>query len=182
MNQAQCLALFFSFYASREGPGAKVSYPGPPAAFSARFTKVSQTTLAHFQLYSSFQSNVANGETYNIGDEDDGVSWEMLWLDLTSYFGLVGTAPDESFNIAEYMHGHKGEWKEWEKRNGLKEGAIEGTDFGFLMMLMAMAIFDRDYDLSKARSFGFLEQKRTVDGYFEAFELMKKAKIIPSIV
>lgn len=179
MNLAQSLALFLSFYAFHEGPGANVPYPGPPAAFSSRYTNVSQTTLAHFQIYSSLQPKFDNGEIYNIGDEDDGVSWEQLWPDLTSHFGLVGTGPDESFNISSYMNEHKSEWTNWVQKHGLKEGAIEATDFGFVSMLMRMAVFDRRYDLGKARSIGFVENKRTAEGYFEAFELMREAKIIP---
>ena len=179
MNLAQGLALFFSFYASREGPGANVPYPGPSAAFSACYTNVSQATLARFQIYSSLQPNVTNGETYNIGDEDEGVSWEMLWPDLTSYFGLVGIGPDESFTIAGYMQEHSSEWKDWVNKHDLKEGAIEGTDFGFLTLIMGFAVFDRQYDLGKARKIGFVEKKKTLDGYFEAFELMREVKIIP---
>jgi hypothetical protein len=179
MNLAQGLALFFSFYASREGPGASLPYPGPQAAFSARYTNVSQSTLARFQIHSSLQPNFTNAETYNIGDEDDGVTWEVLWPDLTSHFGLVGMGPDESFTIAGYMQEHRSEWADWVKEHDLKEGAIEGTDFGFLAMIMGFAVFDRQYDLSKARSIGFVEKKRTVEGYFEAFELMREAKIIP---
>jgi hypothetical protein len=179
MNLAQSLALFLSFYASREGSGANVPYPGPSAAFKAKFTNVSQTTLAHFQIYASFHLDLENGGTINIGDEDEAVSWEQLWPDFTSYFGLIGTGPDERFTVSGYMQDNRVGWAEWVKKHGLKDGALEGTDFGFLTLMMSMAIFDRQYDLSKARAMGFVEEKKTIDGYLEAFELMRKAKIIP---
>jgi hypothetical protein len=179
MNLAQGLALFLSFYASREGHGANVAYPGPQSAFKALFTSVSQTTLARFQIFASIHPDVKNGETINIGDEDEGVSWEMLWPDLTSHFGLVGIDPDENFSVVAYMQEHRLDWPGWVKKHGLKEGALEGTDFGFLSMMMGMATFDRQYDLSRARELGFVDKRDTVDGYYEAFELMRSAKAIP---
>ena len=179
MNLAQSLALFFSFYASREGPGANVPYPGPSAAFKALYTCASQLTLANFQIYAALHPDTRNGETINIGDEDSGISWEQLWPDLTSYFGLVGTGPEESFRISEYMEEHREEWEGWVKRHHLKEGVLEGTDFGFLTMMMSHAVFDRQFDLAKARALGFVESQETMEGYLASFELMRMAKIIP---
>jgi hypothetical protein len=49
MNLAQALGLFFSFYASHEGSGTQVPYPGPLAAYTALHTDVSQDILARFQ-------------------------------------------------------------------------------------------------------------------------------------
>lgn len=158
MNLAQALGLFFSFYASREGLGAGVPYPGSQSAFNALYTNISQTTLAHFQIYASLHSSLTNGETINIGDEDSGVSWKQLWPDLASHFGLVGTEPNKSFNISTYMQEHRDAWPEWVKKHGLKESALEGTDFRFLTMIMGMATFDRQYDLGKARQMGFVER------------------------
>lgn len=179
MNMAQALGLFLSFYASCEGPGASVAYPGPQAAFTARHTDVSQSLLAHFHIYASLHPDLTASQAFNIGDESDGTSWEKLWPSLTSYFGLVGSGPDESFNIDAYMQEHREEWPAWVKEHGLKEGALEKTDFGFLTMMMGMAVFGREYDLSKSRGIGFVETRDTVEGYLEAFELMREAKIIP---
>ena len=109
MNLAQGLALFLSFYASRERAGINISYPDRQLAFSALFTSVSQTTLARFQILASLHPDFKNGEAINIGGEDEGVSWEKLWPDLTSHFGLVGVGPDESFSISGYMQEHQGD-------------------------------------------------------------------------
>lgn len=179
MNMAQALGLFLSFYASCEGSGASVAYPGPQAAFTARHTDVSQSLLAHFHIYASLHPDLTASQAFNIGDESDGTSWEKLWPSLTSYFGLVGTGPNESFNIDAYMQEHREEWPTWVKEHGLREGALEKTDFGFLTMMMGMAVFGREYDLSKSRGIGFAETRDTMEGYLEAFELMREAKIIP---
>lgn len=56
---------------------------------------------------------------------------------------------------------------------------LERTDFGFLTVMMGMAVFGREYDLGKAREIGFTETRDTVDRYLKAFELMRQARLIP---
>lgn len=107
------------------------------------------------------------------------MSWEQMWAELTSYFGLVGAGPDEKFNIEEYIQAHKSEFLEWIDKNGLKKQAVENTNFGHLTFMMTLAAFDRQYDLSKARGIGFTETQKSAEGYLATFGLMKKANIIP---
>lgn len=184
MNLAQALGLFFSFFASREGPGASVAYPGPQSAYTALHTDVSQSLLARFHIYASLHPDLTASQAFNIGDEQAGVTWAAIWPRISTYFGLVGTgpindAPEESFNIDRYMQTHRAEWAAWVAKHNLKEGALEGTDFTFLTMMLGMAVFGREYDLGKAQEIGFTETRDTVDGYLEAFELMRAARIIP---
>jgi len=90
----------------------------------------------------------------------------------------VGSA-QETFTIDRYMQTHRAEWAAWVAEHNLKEGALEGTDFTFLTMMLGMAVFGREYNLGKAQAIGFTETRDTVDGYLKAFELMRTAKIIP---
>ncbi|RFU32842.1 hypothetical protein B7463_g3500, partial [Scytalidium lignicola] len=177
MNIAHALGIFFSFYASREGSGASIPYPGPQAAFVARHTDVHQAILAHFHIYVSLYPGLKNGDTFNIGDEDS-VSWEELWPQLTSYFGLVSTEPDENYTIESYINAHKSDFLAWIEKNGLRKQAVEKTNFTHITMMTNLAVFDRQYDLSKAREIGFMETQKTIEGYLEVFKLMKKAKLI----
>jgi hypothetical protein len=184
MNLAQALGLFFSFFASREGLGARVPYPGPQSAYTAPHTDVSQSLLARFHIYTSLHPDLTASHAFNIGDESTGVTWGAIWPRISAYFGLVGTEPSndipqESFNIDRYMQTHCAEWAAWEAKHSLKEGVLKGTDFSFLTFMLGMAVFGREYDLSKAREIGFTETRDTVDGYLTAFELMRTARIIP---
>jgi hypothetical protein len=78
------------------------------------------------------------------------------------------------------MEEHRGEWDAWVASQGLKEGVLEGTDFGFLTPMMGMAVFGREYDMAKARSIGWKEQGLSVQGYLDAFGVMRTAGIIPA--
>jgi hypothetical protein len=183
MNFAQSLGLFLSFYASRVPRGTHVSYPGPLSAYTARHSDISQSRLARFHIFASLHPDATAGQSFNVGDEDAGTSWAEKWTQLAAEFGLVGDAPSADptvpqFNIQEYMEAHRDEWGTWVAQHGLKEGALEGTDFGFLTLFMGMAVFGREYDLTKARGIGWEERGVTVEGYFEAFRLMRRASII----
>jgi hypothetical protein len=184
MNLAQALGLFFSFFSSHEGPGASVPYPGPQSAYTALHTDVSQSLLAQFHIYASLHPDLTAGQAFNIGDEPTGVTWATLWPRICAYFGLVGAEPvndtlQESFNIDKYMQAHRAEWASWEAKHSLKKGALEGTDFSFLTLMLGMTVFGREYDLGKAQEIGFTESRDTVDGYLKAFDLMRTARIIP---
>lgn len=184
MNLAQALGLFLSFFASREGPGTRVIYPGPRSAYTAPHTDVSQSLLARFHIYASLHPNLTAHQAFNIGDEPAGVTWAALWPRISAYFGLVGAgpiddSPQEANNIDKYMQTNRAEWTAWEAKHDLKKGVIKGTDFTFLTIMLGMAVFGREYDLGKAQEIGFRETRDTVDGYLNAFELMKNAKIIP---
>jgi hypothetical protein len=185
MNLAQAFGLFFAFYGSREGKGAAVPYPGPTLAYVAKHSDVSQGVLARFHIFASLNPDKTGGEAVNIANEDAGTSWKAKWPRLAAYFGLVGMPPKEGedmkFNIEKYMQDHRGEWDEWVKKNALKEGAIEGTDFSFLTIMLGRAVFGREYDLGKARNIGWEEEEDSVKGYLEAFEMMKTARIIPGL-
>jgi hypothetical protein len=90
MNLAQALGVFLSFFAYREGPGAKTPYPGPQAAYTALHTDVSPSLLARFHIYASLHPSLTAREAFNIGDDPAGVSWMAVWPRICAYFGLVG--------------------------------------------------------------------------------------------
>lgn len=185
MNLAQALGLFLSFYADHEDVGVPVPYPGPPTAYTALHTDVSQSLLAHFHIYASLHPEKTARNAFNVGDDPSGVAWATIWPRICAYFGLKGIGPmdegypDRPFDINTYMQAHRSDWVAWVSKHGLKEGALEGTDFSFLTIMLGLAVFGRQYDLHKMQVIGFTETRDTFQGYIEAFELMKKAKIIP---
>jgi hypothetical protein len=185
MNLAQSLALFLSFYASRVPRGTHVPYPGPLPAYIARHTDISQSRLARFHIFASLYPDATARQGFNVGDEDAGTSWAEKWPLLVGEFGLVGDRPSADpstapLNIQEYMEEHRGEWSTWVAHQGLKEGLLDGTDFGFLTLMMGRAVFGREYDLAKGRGIGWEERGAAVEGYLEAFRLMRRAGIIPA--
>jgi len=180
MNIAQALALFLSFYAFREGQGARVPYPGPAAVFTSRHTDVSQDRLARFHIFVSLHPDRTSTQAFNVGDEDQGSTWAKKWPVLASYFGLVGTGPVEgAVSGVEYVMAHKAEWAGFIAQTGIKEDSFEKTGWNFMWLILGMPVFDREYDLSRSREIGWVEEEDSAQGYLEAFRRMREAKIIP---
>lgn len=187
MNYVQALGIFLSFYAYRHqdssGEKKTIPYPGPLAAYNSHYTEIGQTTLARAHIFASGLKDAQSGEVYNVGDSPvtAGNSWAEKWASICDMFGLAGVPPEESasFSVAAYMAQHRDEWESFETQHGLMPGVIQRTSWEFMDVLTSLPVFDRQYDLTKARAAGFESRSNVLKNYEEAFGLMKAAKIIP---
>jgi hypothetical protein len=139
MNIAQGLGIFLSMYASIEGAGAEVPFPGTEEAYKSKHTDTFQDILAHFHLFASFHADKTQGRAFNVADGET-VSWESKWSRICEYFGLKGVGPAGSSSSrptgVQWLESHKKEWQSWVQKNGLVSGAIEGTDWGFFEFIV----------------------------------------------
>jgi hypothetical protein len=181
MGIAQALAVFLSLYRYVHGDGAKIPFPGDLASFKAMHTDTSQDILTRFTIFVSLNPKKTNGRAYNIGNSDECVSWETKWSGICEYFGLKGEPPqpDHPLIVSRWIQEHHAHCERWVKEFKLKQGAFEGSSWEFLEALVADSDFDREYDLSAARSIGFHETIDTVESYHMAFDRYRKAKVIP---
>ena len=180
MNMAQALGLFLSMYASVEGTGALVAFPGSPAAYNAAHTDTSANLLARFHIFSSLHSDQVSKRAFNVAD-GPAVKWVTIWPRICDYFHLKGVGPDEGPDKptgAQWMEQKRSHWDEWVDENSLKPGPLEGTTWEFMSAVIDIP-FDRQYDLSTIREVGFTETMDHAEGYLMAFDRMRKAKIIP---
>lgn len=84
----------------------------------------------------SLRPEVTAGKAYNIADVDYGVSWEMVWPGIVGCFEVEATGPIEGEVVGEeWARSHKAEWSDWEKENGLREGVLEKTCWGFMTIV-----------------------------------------------
>ena len=69
------------------------------------------------------------------------------------------------------MQERKGQWGQWGQRvkeNGLKDGALESTDWDFMSAITGAITFDGQYDLNAGREAGFHE-KTDAEGVYQSF-------------
>jgi hypothetical protein len=180
MNIAQALGLFLSLWREVEGAGSIVPFPGSPDSWTALHTDTSQDILARFHIYASLYPSETSERAFNVVD-GPATNWAKVWPVVTQYFGLEGVGPNPdgpTFNAQGWMELHRSAWAEWVERNGLKEGALEGTTWTFMQAILDIP-FRRDYDASASRSIGFTEERPHAEGYVRVFELMRQARIIP---
>jgi nucleoside-diphosphate-sugar epimerase len=181
MNLAESIGLFLALYASLEGKGAEVPFPGNEASWSAKHTDTAQDLLGRFHIWASLNPDKTAGRAFNVGDEVGPITWADVWGDIASYFGLKGVGPVEgSLTGQAYVESKRAEWSGWTGKYGLKEGVLEGTGWGFMSTIMGLIVFDRHYDLSAVREAGFTDEYDTVKAYHVAFERMKSARMIPA--
>ena len=180
MGFAQALGIFLSIYASFEGEGAEVEFPGIEASWKALHSDTSQDLLAQFHIYASLAPEKVSEKAINVADEV--TSWEKVWPGICSYFGLKGVGPREGSEKkalgVQWTMDHQADWGKWVEENGLKKGLVETSSWEMMAMVTGYGVFDREYDLSLVKEVGFQEQTSTVAGYHLAFDRMRKAKII----
>ncbi len=180
MNCAQGLGLWLSLAREVHGAGAQISFPGTEASWNAKATDTFQDILGKMNIYAAVNHDkCGNGESFNCAD-GSVASWADKWPGICSWFGLEGTPPGENpYSAEEFVKEHRDTWRKLEEEHRLKEGIIDNFSWRFLYAITAMCDFDRQYDLSKARSVGFEETLDTVKGYTTSFERMREGKIIP---
>jgi hypothetical protein len=178
MNLAQGLGLWLAMWKSFEGEGSEVPFPGNEHVWKGKHTDTSQDILARAHIWSSLQGEKVNGKAFNVGD---GVfTWEQVWGGICGYFGLKGVGPGSTkLTGTAWVEAHKGKWAEWVKSNGLREGALEGTGWDFMAVMLEKIPIDRQYDLSAIYAAGFEEKIDPVEDYHVAFERMRQATLIP---
>ena len=113
-------------------------------------------------------------------------SWSEKWPVICEYFGLNGTGPRDGVVGPvpnEYLVDNYNEWKEMEKRHGLKTGRV-GNDksYGdFARVMMTLCDIDRQLDMSKTHAMmGSAKVETDIRGaWWTAFDRFRRAKIIP---
>lgn len=180
MNMAQGLAFYLSLYREVHGPGAKVPYPGAEHGYRHRHTDTFQDIAAKMEIYAALNpEKCGDGKAFNVAN-GDVTTWADKWPGICAYFGLKGTGPQGTFEPpAAFVQRNANLWNRLVQRLGLRVGRIETFYWPFLDFLMDKAFFDRQYDLSAARSVGFVETIDTVKAYMIAFDRMRAARVIP---
>lgn len=177
------LGILLSMYASVEGKGVEIPFPGNELSWKAKRSDTSQDILAKFHLFASLHPDQVAGKTINVADEEF-TTWENLWPEVCAYFGLKGVGPsfakEGKLNGVEWVMAQKDNWDAWVDSNGLKQGFVENSSWDILGAVFAWVVFDKQYDLTVSRELGFKESAPTIEGYITAFNRMKEAKIIPA--
>jgi hypothetical protein len=183
---AQSLGIYLSLYRHINGEGAEVVFPGVTKSWTNLFHDSSQDITAKFAIYASLHPEASAGESFNVADTYEPVSWSVKWSTICEYFGLKGVPPPADGSGPDptaYVADHFDQWKELEKQKGLQTGRA-GNDRSvgiFPIFIMRMFDFDRQLDMSKMhKAWGKAkEEVDTKTAWWTAFDRFRKAKIIP---
>lgn len=111
-----------------EGKGTECPFPGTEKSWMAKSNDSSSDMIArqtvHLSLYMPMHMK---GQGFNVADAKTPSTWSEKWPQLCAYFGLKGTPPPKSKapEVRSYINDHMDEWKELEKKHGLKKGVAD---------------------------------------------------------
>lgn len=181
MNMAHGIAFYLTLFREVHGPGASVAFPGKPHGYKSTHSDTFQDILSKMEIYATLnRDKCPNGSTFNIADGET-VTWEKVWPETCSYFGLVGAPRQGTQETMDgFVRKHSQVWDRLADKHHLKRGLVERQNWGHTQFMLVDFDFDRKYSLDQARSAGFAESIDTVQGYKIVFDRMVKAKLIPS--
>ena len=181
MNMAQGIGVYLSIFRQVFGEGAKCPFPGRKHGYDALHTDTFQDLLSRMEIHAALNpEKCGDGGVFNIADGSKPVSWSQVWLGLCKHFGLVGTEPVcGSKTMEEFARENRQVWLELAETHGLDEGLVDRHGWQHTHFMLVDFDFDRQYDLSRARSVGFTEEIDTVDGYIKSWDRMRAARLLP---
>jgi nucleoside-diphosphate-sugar epimerase len=170
-------AMYLYTYKLVHGEGAEIPYPGNRAGYDCLYTETSATILARAAIYASLNPKLFRERIFNVADSATPSSMRERWPQIASWFGLKGVAPRDSANTnkpkpSAFIKQHQ------EKLN---KAGIKGIDIWNSAQLDSYGYwltFDRQLSVQRLRSAGFEEERRPEEGWWEAFDMFKKAGMI----
>lgn len=170
-------AVYLSSYKLAHGEGAEVPFPGSTAGYDSLYTETSARTLAKVAICASLHPKNFKERIFNVADQAQPGSMRERWPQIASWFGLKGVPPLENASLSDpkpsdFINAHRGK---------LEAHGVKGVDIwnsGQLDSYGYWLTFDRHLSLKRLREAGFREERRPEEGWWETFEMFKKAGMI----
>jgi len=170
-------AVYLYAYKLVHGEGAEVPFPGVQAGYDAMYSETDATTLARAGIFASLHPEQFREKIFNVADSATPSTMRERWPQIASWFGLKGIPPPHSASVSDpkpsdFIKEH---------RERLMEAGVKGVDIwnaGQLDSYGYWLTFDRQLSLKRLRDAGFDEERGPQEGWWEAFELFKKAGMI----
>ncbi|MTD29045.1 SDR family oxidoreductase [Erwinia sorbitola] len=175
MNMGQTLAVYASLC---KESGQPFVFPGSKAQWQG-VSDMTDARLLADQLIWAATTPSAQNQDYNVVN-GDVFRWQWMWGEIAAYFGLEAAPfPDEEQPLEGRMNNAAQQWQGIAQQYGLKESDITklaswwhtDADLG-----RPMEVFT---DVSKSRKAGFTGYQPTREAFFELFDRLKAAKLIP---
>lgn len=183
LHWAQYLSLFAhinSTVASSTGSAqVEVPFPGCEEAATSKLSPISGKMLGRISIFTALNPDKCGGKVVNMADADGPTTYGELWPKLAAWFGLVGTGPVQDQNAlkpGEYIAKHQHVFDKLNLPKALTCGVGSGS--AQLDQIGWWLCFDRQLSLERLRGLGFKEQRDAVDGWLEAFDQLRRARII----
>ncbi|PSN63645.1 hypothetical protein BS50DRAFT_499514 [Corynespora cassiicola Philippines] len=170
-------ATFLYTWKLVHGEGSEVPYPGVKESYDSLFTESSATVLARVGIYAALHPETFRESIFNVADDGTAGSMRERWPQICSWFGLKGAPPPDTADAAGLKPGIFIK----EHQDKLKKADVYAIDIWNAAQLDSYGYwltFDRQLSVERLRKAGFNEVRRPEVGWWEAFDMFKKAGMI----
>jgi hypothetical protein len=170
-------ALYLCAWKLVHGEGVEVPFPGVLKGWEALFSETSAGTLARVAVFASLNQENFRERIVNVADSETPSSMRERWPQVAGWFGLKGCPPGKDASGSDQK---PSEFVK-ENREKLEEAGMKGVDIwnaGQLDSVGYWLTFDRQLSLDRLREAGFGEERLPEEGWWESFEMFKKAGMI----
>ncbi len=174
MNMGQTLAVYATLC---KQTGQPFVFPGSKAQWEG-VTDMTDARLLADQLVWAATTPSAQNQDYNVVN-GDVFRWQWMWGEIAAYFGIEAAPFAGEQPLEGRMNDAAQQWQKIASESGLKEPDVSklaswwhtDADLG-----RPMEVFT---DVSKSRKAGFTGYQPTREAFFELFDRLKAAQLIP---
>jgi nucleoside-diphosphate-sugar epimerase len=175
MNMGVTLAVYATI--CRE-TGRPFVFPGSREQWNF-LTDICDARLLAKQLEWAAATPAAHNQAFNTVNGDI-FRWRCLWPQIAAYFGVEAAPPPEpSSPLESQMRDSAVLWKEIAAKYDLVESRVEKLASWWHTDADLGRQIECVNDMSKSRRLGFMEYNETPASFFELFDQLKAARVIP---
>lgn len=175
MNMGTTLATYATIC---KETGRKFTWPGSAAQWNGLSDVTDARVLAEHLIWAS-TTEAAKNEAFNVVN-GDVFRWNRLWHKIAAYFGVEATGFDgEIHPLEKEMANDDEKWKEIAQKYGLKETALSRLASAWHTDLDLGRPIEVMTNMAKSRKLGFTVFQDTDETFYELFDQLREARLIP---
>ena len=175
MNMGTTLAVYATICKEE---GRPLIWPGSAAQWNGLSDVTDARILAQHLIWAS-TTDAARNQAFNVVN-GDVFRWSRLWKRIAAYFNIEAVGyGDQIEPLEKEMAKDADIWHEIAERYQLKEKDLGRVATPWHTDLDLGRPIEVMTDMSKSRKLGFLVYQDSEDTFYELFEQLRKAKLIP---
>jgi nucleoside-diphosphate-sugar epimerase len=175
MNMGVTLAVYATIC---KETGRPFVFPGSPTIYNGIADATDARILAS-QLHWAVSTPAAANQAFNVTN-GDVYRWNWMWSQIAGYFGLQPAKyPGHENPLEAQMRDAESVWGSIVAKHGLQSKKISDLASWWHTDSDLSRTFETFSDMSKSRTLGFSEYRKTSDSFFQLFDQLRSQNIIP---
>ncbi len=175
MNMATTLAVYATIC---KETGRPFVFPGSPLQHRCVYEVVDAGLLAR-QIAWAATTPEAKNQAFNASN-GDLFRWDWMWRQLADYFELeVALYPEKETPLVEQMKDAAPVWRSIVEEHGLRPFEVDELAPWWHTDADLSRSFESFMDMSKSRTLGFLDYRKSTTSFFGVFDRLRRENIIP---